>query len=120
MLPALEKLTDQVEKNKQVVSSAVMLITGLAKQIVINKNSPAKIQALADELSASSADLAQAIMDNTPAEDEEEVEDPTDPTDPEDPVGPVDPTDPIEPIEPIEPEDPADPTGPIDPMSSQR
>jgi hypothetical protein len=76
MLPALEKLTEKVEESKQVASSAIIFIKGLAEQLVVNKDNPQAIQALADELGASSTDLAQAITENTEFEDEEPV-DPT-------------------------------------------
>jgi hypothetical protein len=64
----IKKLTEKMQENKNIMASAVILIAKLAEQIVINKNSPEAIQALADELEKSSKLLAQAITDNTPSD----------------------------------------------------
>ena len=63
----LADLKVQVEKNTAIEESAVTLINGLAAQIAAAKDDPAAIQALADEMAKSGADLAAAITANTPA-----------------------------------------------------
>jgi uncharacterized protein YjgD (DUF1641 family) len=64
----IRRLTEKVQENKNIMASAIILITKLAEQIVINKNSPEAIQALADELDKSSKLLAQAVTDNIPSD----------------------------------------------------
>ena len=61
----LNELKVQVEKNTAIEASAVALIQGMAAKIAEAANDPAAIQALADELSASAAPLAEAITANT-------------------------------------------------------
>lgn len=61
----LQDLKAQVEKNTAVEESAVTLISGLAAQLKAQANDPAAIQALADELTKSAADLGAAITANT-------------------------------------------------------
>lgn len=63
----LEQLAQQVAQNTSVEESAVTLITGIAAQLAAAKTDPAKIQALADQLSKSAADLSASITANTPA-----------------------------------------------------
>jgi hypothetical protein len=63
----LTTLTAQVTANTDVEASAVILINGLAAQLLAAKNDPVAIQALADKLNASAASLAAAITANTPA-----------------------------------------------------
>lgn len=63
----LTALKAQVEKNNQVIESAITLINGLADQIRNSANDPAAIQAIADSMNAESEKLAAAIAANTPA-----------------------------------------------------
>lgn len=67
MSQELDDLQVQVEKNTTVEESAVTLLNGLAAQIEALKNDPVKLQALATSLKTSGDDLAQAIVNNTPA-----------------------------------------------------
>lgn len=67
LLMTLDDLAKQVQANTDVEASAVTLIQGLAAQLKASANDPAKIQALADQLSASAAPLAAAVAANTPA-----------------------------------------------------
>lgn len=67
IIMTIQDLKTQVEKNTAIEESAVTLIQGLAAQIKAAQNDPAAIQALADELTKSAADLAGAITANTPA-----------------------------------------------------
>lgn len=62
----LTALTTQVEQNTEVEASAVALIQGLAAQISALSTDPAALQALADQLNGSAADLAAAVAANTP------------------------------------------------------
>jgi len=64
----LTDLKDAVERNTAVVSSAVTLIQGIAEQLEDAKDDPEEVQALADELNATSQALADAVAANTPAE----------------------------------------------------
>ncbi len=63
----LDTLAAQVAATTEVEKSAITLIQGLSAQIAALKDDPAKLQALADSLSASAADLSAAITANTPA-----------------------------------------------------
>lgn len=63
----LTVLTAQVTKNTEVEGSAVVLLKGLADQIVALKTDPVALQALADQLKGSATALADAITANTPA-----------------------------------------------------
>jgi septum formation topological specificity factor MinE len=62
----LDNLTLEVQENTDVVESAIALISGIAAQLAAIKDDPAKIQALADTLDATSAKLAAAVVANTP------------------------------------------------------
>lgn len=73
MASDLTTLSTQVERATAVSASAVLLINGLAEQIAALKNDPVAIQALADQLAASSDALAAAVSANTVAEAEEVV-----------------------------------------------
>jgi len=66
MSTQLDVLTAQVERNTSVDQSAIELLNGLAAQIADLKNDPAALQALADNLTASSDALAAAVVANTP------------------------------------------------------
>lgn len=63
----LAGLKAEVERNTAVDQSAITLLNGLAAQIESLKTDPAALQALADQLKASSNDLAAAVAANTPA-----------------------------------------------------
>lgn len=67
MAANLQVLTDSVSKNTNAVQSAITLLNGLAAKIAELKTDPVALQALADELNASSGALADAVVANTPA-----------------------------------------------------
>jgi len=62
----LDQLQAQVQQTTTVEQSAITLIQGLAAQLAAAATDPAKVQALADQLKASSDALAAAITANTP------------------------------------------------------
>lgn len=61
----LDELEKQVTDNTTVEQSAIVLIQGIAAQLVEIATDPAKIQALADQLKNSAANLAACIQTNT-------------------------------------------------------
>jgi hypothetical protein len=63
----LETLTQEVAEIGTVVDSAVVLINGLAAQIVALKDDPAALEALAAQLDAKAGELAAAVTANTEA-----------------------------------------------------
>lgn len=63
----LDALTAEVARNTAVDESAIVLLNGLAAQIVALKTDPVALQALADSLQGSSNALAAAVIANTPA-----------------------------------------------------
>ena len=63
----LTALTAEGTRNSDVDQSAILLLNGLAAQIVALKSDPVALQALADQLKASSDKLAEAVTANTPA-----------------------------------------------------
>lgn len=65
MATAMENLVREVSETKGVIASAKALMNSLATRLRSNAGDPAAIQALADELDAEQAALAQAITDNT-------------------------------------------------------
>ncbi len=70
MSAQFDALVAQVRAHKTVVDSAIALIRGLVVKLnecVASGADPAAVQALADELSAKSAELAAAVQENTPA-----------------------------------------------------
>jgi hypothetical protein len=67
MSAEMDALTAAVARDVEVETSAITLINGLAAQIVALKNDPVALQALADSLTASSSQLADAVTANTPA-----------------------------------------------------
>ena len=67
MTPAMERITREVAETKTAVQSAVTLINGLAQQIRDNADDPVALNALADDLDQSQADIAAAVTANTPA-----------------------------------------------------
>ena len=68
MSKELDALTLQVKANEDAEQSALVLIQGIATELVAIKDDPAKIQALADSLKTSADNLAAAVVANTPAE----------------------------------------------------
>lgn len=75
---AFDKLKEEVEQNKTVVASAILLITTLAEKIRESAADEAAMLALADELDAKTNELAGAVEANTEAPTEPEV--PVEPT----------------------------------------
>ena len=67
MSAELDALTVQVTANTNVENSAILLIQGIAAQLVAIKDDPAKITALSTSLKTSADALAAAITANTPA-----------------------------------------------------
>jgi len=67
MSKEVDALTKQIEANKTISGSAIILIQGLAAKIEASKNDPVALQALADSLRADDDALAAAITANTPA-----------------------------------------------------
>lgn len=67
MSTELDNLTTAVTNERTVVDSAVTLLNGLSAQIAALKNDPVALQALADNLTQQSSDLAAAVSANTPA-----------------------------------------------------
>jgi len=74
MSKTLERLASEVAQNTNVIASAKQLITGMAEQIRAAIGDEKALEALADELDASSNDLSGAVTANTPASPEAEVE----------------------------------------------
>jgi hypothetical protein len=67
MSKELDDLTMQVQANTDLEQSTIVLINGLAAQILAAAQDPTKIIALSTQLKASAAALAAAIAANTPA-----------------------------------------------------
>lgn len=65
MSAALDALKVQVERNTQVDQSAITLIEGIAQQLQELKDDPAAIEALSNELQASTDALSAAVSANT-------------------------------------------------------
>ena len=70
MAGELDALTAQVAKNAEVDQSAITLLRGIKAKLddAIASGDPARVQALADSLGASTDELAAAVIENTPAE----------------------------------------------------
>lgn len=66
----LTRLRTEVQELKTAQESAKALISGLSQKIRENKDDQAALDALADELDASTNSLSQAVVENTPAADE--------------------------------------------------
>lgn len=64
----LGPLTAEVTRDVEVKSAAATLLEGLSAKIAELKNDPAALQALSDQLKASSDALAAAIVANTPSQ----------------------------------------------------
>jgi hypothetical protein len=67
MTTQFEALQAEVARNTSVDQSAIVLLTGLARQIEALKGDPVELQVLADSLKASSDALAAAVAANTVA-----------------------------------------------------
>lgn len=61
-----DNLTAQVQKNSEVLDSAIVLINGIADRITAAGVDPVKLQALTTELKAKDDLLAAAVVANTP------------------------------------------------------
>jgi uncharacterized protein YoxC len=68
MSAALDRLTEEVNQTSTAVDSVLALVGGLADQIRALQDDPAKLAALADELDAKQAAIADAVAANTPQE----------------------------------------------------
>lgn len=77
MSEQMDKMTTEVSEAKTVMEGAAVLLGTLSQQIRDLKDDPAKLEALAAELDASSNALGEAIAANTPA-----AEPPAEPTEP--------------------------------------
>jgi TolA-binding protein len=68
MSAQVQRIQDDVTNLTSISQSAIALIVGLAQQVRDNATDPAALNALADQLEASSADLAEAVAANTPSD----------------------------------------------------
>ncbi len=66
MSAAVDRMRTEVSELKTVVGSAKSLLESISQQLRDLKDDPAAIEALADELDATSNDLAAAVEANTP------------------------------------------------------
>jgi len=66
MSEELDLLTVEVAEIATVVDSAIVLLNGLAQQLLDIRDDPAAIEALALELDAKANELAAAVVANTP------------------------------------------------------
>lgn len=64
----LTALTEEVARLETVEASAVEMLHKLADEVASLKDDPVALQALVDRIKASSDDLANAVVVNTPAE----------------------------------------------------
>lgn len=64
----LDTVQQKVNDIETVEGSAISLLEQLSGMIIAAKNDPAKIQAIADQLDAQKAALANAVIANTPAQ----------------------------------------------------
>lgn len=70
MADELNTLKTEVAENKEVIGSAILLLKGLKQRLddAIASGDPAELTALSNALDTQSKDLAQAVVENTPAE----------------------------------------------------
>lgn len=68
IMAELDALRAEISRNTSVSQSAVMLLQGVAQKIEASKTDPNAIQQLVDELRTNTDSLAQAVAQNTPAE----------------------------------------------------
>jgi SMC interacting uncharacterized protein involved in chromosome segregation len=64
----LTRLQQEVAANKDAVQSVVTVIDRLASQLEAEKEDPAAVQAIVDQLRANTQVLGQAVTKNTPAD----------------------------------------------------
>lgn len=64
----LANLQKEVSANKDAVQSVVTVIDRLAAQLEAEKEDPAAVQAIVDQLRANTQVLGQAVAKNTPAD----------------------------------------------------
>lgn len=74
MSAELDRLTTEVAETRAAAASIIALVSGLAEQIRDLKDDPAALAALADDLDAQQAAIAEAVTANTPTEPEPPVE----------------------------------------------
>jgi dynactin complex subunit len=69
MSEQLDRLTNEVSENREVIGSAIVLIQGIKTRLdeAIASQDPAALEALAADLDTQTASLAQAVADNTVA-----------------------------------------------------
>jgi len=65
-MATLDALTASVARQETAEASAIALLNGLAAQIRSMAGDPAAIQALADQIDADTAKLAEAVVTDTP------------------------------------------------------
>lgn len=63
----IDRLKASVARNGDAIQSGVVLIQGLAQQIRDAGDDPAELAALADQIDSKAAELAKAVVDNTPS-----------------------------------------------------
>lgn len=78
----LTALEAAVQANTDAEQSAIALINGIAAELAAAKTDPAKVQSLADKLTASAAALSAAVLANTPAAPPAALAAPADPSAP--------------------------------------
>ena len=66
VMAAIDRLTSEVAELRTVADSAVLLIASLANDIRENIGNEDALNALADEIDASTNSLAAAVAENTP------------------------------------------------------
>lgn len=93
MANEIENLTAEVAETKGIMASAKTLIEGFADALEAAGTDKAKLDALREDLSTGSDQLAAAITNN-PLPTEPTPEPPTEPTEPTEP--PTEPTGPVE------------------------
>jgi hypothetical protein len=67
LMSDLTNITTAVEAERNVVDSAVVLLTQLAQDLEAARNDPAAIQQIVDNINAQKDTLAAAVVANTPA-----------------------------------------------------
>lgn len=63
----LDDLSTEVSQSRAVMDSAIVLIKGLSQLIKDAGTDPVKLKELTDQLDAKNKELAQTVVDNTPA-----------------------------------------------------
>lgn len=70
IMTALEELETEVKENSDVIDSAVTLIKGLAQLVKDAGTDPVKLRNLVTLLDTKAKELAQVVVENTPAAEE--------------------------------------------------